>query len=130
MTTKIWQLERIASQVFQDRGRLMAFLCKNPSWNTIYESICNFESLVKSQDRDALDAIVDDAIVLQLFQEVDCNFYISMDIANEELTVRAYRKEATDQQIGAVDALLLVGGEGLEEVFEKGGKSIRYPTSR
>lgn len=113
---KFWQLASITSD---DVGVITRVASTRPIWKQ-YESLSsNFSSLVKAQDRVALDSMVTTDFAVAVLGEIQRNFYLSSDN-----WLRSWQLDTTDQALPILEAFKRYGADIVEFVCERGATQI------
>ena len=124
MTVKCWQLNRILSELKLSENIISSILRSSAEYEHLVHGWFEpeYSIKVKTQDRAFLDYPLSDEIALKLLNEINVLLY--SQILEEKLIVRAYRRQLDDKELTVTDAYKLIGGTGLEEVYEYGSFTV------
>ena len=113
---KFWQMDSIARV---DAELIYRVAITEPNWKRYELLASNFPQLVESQDREALDSIVDKEFVVAVLGRLRRNLYLSSDN-----WLRSWQLNPGDQVISVLDAYKRYGADAVEDVFESGSKVV------
>jgi len=113
---KFWQLVSITN----DDMRLISHVASlRPNWEKYILLVRDFDQLVQSQDRAALDSIVDADFSAAVLTNVKRDLYLSSDD-----WLRSWRFDHNDQLITILEAVTSYGADIVEDVYEKGSHKV------
>lgn len=114
---KFWQLVSIAGD---DMGLISRVASTHPAWKRYELLAIDFSALVKSQDRAALDTLVDTDFVVAVLGGMRRDLYLSSDN-----WLRSWQLGPADQALSVLDSVNRYGADLVEAVFERGAMEVR-----
>jgi len=112
---KFWQLVSI----FRDDIPSLENALKEPKWSKYFDWFKDFDPLVRSQDREVLDAIVPKELVEPLLEASELKFCIR----NRSLILWSDEIEC-ENPLSALEVYRRFGADAMEDVLEFGSKEV------
>jgi len=115
---KFWQL----LDVFRDEKSLLVEVFSKDKWRNYLNYYYDIEAITINQDRDILDAQVDQ----DLLKEICTNSKKLIYLSSKKKVIYSYKSGFTESVIPIAKAITMFNHDSIEEVFEKTESNVSY----
>lgn len=112
MAMKFWQL---ASITREERDLIIRIAESSFLWKKYENLYKKISDLIRTQNREILDSIIDDDFVVMVLEKFRRNLYLSPNNC-----LQSYKSDPSDKEFSILDSYKRYGGDVVEDVLEYG----------